>query len=172
MSLLVDPGSVGNLGGDAWVRCLASEGKKHGHMPKQTKRDRPLRVAGVGHGSQSAEYDCELPICLQQTTGIITSGTFTAPTIPNSDLPGLLGLDSLESLKCIIDFGTRKLYIPGPGDVSLGQAMSPGTDVSQLLKASSGHLLLPCSHFGQHGEHQKESENTVSLLASNDATPS
>ena len=114
--------------------------------------------------SQSHVYDCVLPIALQQTSGNITSGSFTTPTIPNSDLPGLLGLDSLESMSAIVDFGARKMYIPGPGGVEMPKALPPGTDTFQLQKAPSGHLLLPCTNFGS-GANRQSTGSEIALLA-------
>ena len=136
---------------------------KQRSVERHLHRQRPLRVAGVGHGSQVAEYDCVLPIVLRKTNGQILPGSFTTPTIPNSDLPGLLGLDSLEKLGAVVDFGNRTVYVPGAEGVALAKGMPPGTDSFDLERAPSGHLLLPCTFFrGRVGEH---SETPVSMLS-------
>ena len=64
-ALMVDPGSVGNLCGDAWARGVAAVAHHNGHQPKYTKPSRPLRVQGVGNGAQVCAYDCTLPIALR-----------------------------------------------------------------------------------------------------------
>jgi hypothetical protein len=50
-SLLIDPGSVGNLSGDAWAKGVAQAATKNGHTPSCEKRPRPLRVSVVGQGA-------------------------------------------------------------------------------------------------------------------------
>jgi len=142
----------------------------HGRQPIETKRDRPLRVAGVGHGSQEALHNCTIPICLMQTDGVVNSGTFEAPTIRHSQLPGLLGLSALEDTGAIIDFKRKRLYFPGPGDHNLESTLPPGTEAYQLDKAPSGHLLLPCTHYAaadkqQMGGIKREREPRLALLS-------
>ena len=60
-SLLVDPGSKGNLGGSKRVREQAEKAQEHKHPSKVAQRDRPLQVMGVGNGAQSFAYDCTVP---------------------------------------------------------------------------------------------------------------
>ena len=96
-ALVVDPGSVGNLCGDAWARGVAAAAHRHGHAPKYTKRSRPLRVQGVGNSAQTCGYDCTLPIALRQKDGkSISIGSIVTPTVAGSDLPGLLGLNAMK----------------------------------------------------------------------------
>ncbi len=84
-SLIVDPGSVGNLCGDAWAKGVAAAARQHGHKPSYAKRGRPLRV-------QSCNYDCTLPIALKQKDKSVALGQVVTPTVSGSDLPGVLGL--------------------------------------------------------------------------------
>ena len=51
-ALIVDPGSVGNLCGDAWARDVAKYAAQHSHHTSYEKRPRPLRVSGLGSGTQ------------------------------------------------------------------------------------------------------------------------
>lgn len=67
--------------------------------------------------------------------------TYTAPVIPDSKLPPLLGLKSLMSKRAIIDTQGRLLILPGEGGVEF--QCSPGTQVLNLDLSESGHLLLP-----------------------------
>ena len=52
-SIIVDPGSVGNLCGDKWARDVAMLAKRNGQKPYQ-KRPRPLDVCGVRNGHSRA----------------------------------------------------------------------------------------------------------------------
>ena len=52
-SVIVDPGSVGNLCGDKWAKDIATAAVRAGEKPEHKKRARPLDVSGVGNGSQA-----------------------------------------------------------------------------------------------------------------------
>ena len=160
-ALLIDPGSVGNLGGDQWAKSLAQHAHRNGYHPSFEKRERPLTVSGVGHGSQSAQYDCKLPVAFRQLDGKTTTlGSVNTPTVSNSDLPGLLGLASLRRNRAIIDFEKLQLFFRGPGDYDLAKSLPPGTDGFQCELTPSGHLVLPCSEFSP----QPKGEDPASSL--------
>jgi len=170
LGILVDPGSMGNLGGGPWTGSVAQAAQQHGRKPSQTKRDRPLRVSGVGNGSQTANYNVTLPVCLEKMDGQFTSGTFETPAITDSHIPGLLGLNSLSSRRAVLDMHTRRLHFLGSGDYRLETAMPQGTESYQLLTAPSGHLLLPCGRYNEFDRQQTNGSftldsTTVALLA-------
>ena len=104
-------------------------------------------MAGVGHGEQVCHYDCEVPITLSRVDGTTSSGSFTAPTIENSNLPALLGLQSLIDSRAILDLTTLRIHFCGPGDTQL--QLPPGSESYQCEKAPSGHLMLPCDQPAQ-----------------------
>ena len=92
-SLIIDLGSVGHLCGDRWAKTVAQAAARTGQEPTYQKRSKPLSVSGVGHGPQSAPFDCTLSISFRRADSeAISSGTVTTPAVANSDLPGLLGL--------------------------------------------------------------------------------
>ena len=64
-SIIIDPGSVGDLCGDRWAREVALMAKANGHKPIHKLRERALQVSGVGNGSQQCHYDCDLPVVLR-----------------------------------------------------------------------------------------------------------
>ena len=161
LGLLVDPGSIGNLGGDAWALDVAKVAIQNGRKPQQVRRDRPLKVSGVGHGSQSASHNCVLPSCFQKLDGSFHSGSFEAPIVKDSDLPGLLGLTSLKNRRAILDLVTNQLHFLGPGDYDLMTALPPGTDTFQLKHAPSGHLILPCNKFQEFDKEQANGKFTL-----------
>ena len=73
------------------------------------------------------------------------TGTFTAPTINHSDLPALLGLDTLRASNAVLDLRTLKLYMCGPAGAEISPG--PGSREFQLDISPSGHLMLPCTNY-------------------------
>ena len=173
--LLVDPGSVGNLGGNKWALTIGRQAMNHGRQPREVRRDRPLRVSGVGYGAPEATHNVVLPTCLKRLEGDLVSGTFETPIVggnnegEDSELPGLLGLMSLTNRRGVLDFVNKQLHFLGPGDFDLKTALPPGTESFQLITAPSGHLILPCTHYAEFDEKQKHGNltldpSTVSLM--------
>ena len=158
IGLLVDPGSVGNLAGDEWMQGLAKEAFSSGRKPSETRRPRPLQVSGVGAGAQECTHNCVIPTACVGADGKADEGTFTAPTVKGSQLPGLLGLHSLEQCRAILDMHKGKLHFCGPGDYDLEQHLPPGTKTYDLAKAPSGHLLLPCNLYDKADQQGKASK--------------
>ena len=93
-ALLLDIGSVGNLAGDEWVRQQAAMALRAGLRPGQRRRERPLTVRGVGKGGEKCTHNCIFPVTLLNTEGHPGSGTLDTPTVPDSQLPALLGLSA------------------------------------------------------------------------------
>ena len=103
-AILLDIGSVGNLGGDKWAKRVAIEAAKRGRKPNYTRRQRPLKVGGVGNGTQACGFDCNLPVAFRHSEKkTAVEGNITIPTVNDSELPGLLGLTALRKNKAIID---------------------------------------------------------------------
>ena len=146
-ALIIDPGSVGNLGGDEWARSVATAARAVGLRPREQTRQRPLEVKGVGNGSQRCTHNCVLPIALNQVNGCSRLGTFEAPIVGNSTLPGLLGLESLCHSRAVLDMVNMQLHLLGPADWR--PELPPGTETYELVRAPSGHLALPCSEFAE-----------------------
>ena len=169
-SIIVDPGSVGNLCGDKWAKEVARTATQNGHKPSYEKRPRPLKVSGVGNGAQECHYDCKLPVSLRHANNKDTStGHITIPAVHNSELPGLLGLTALRNNRTLIDFTTLKMYMMGPGDNELEKHLPPGTDTYQLELAPSGHMVLPCCEY-QPGS--SSSDHSLTLMSRSNATSS
>ena len=94
-------------------------------------------------------YDCTLPVSLNQSKegAAGKEGTIVIPSVQHSDLPGLLGLNTLRHNRAVLDFTTLEMHFLGPGDSKVNQSLPPGTDSFQLEIAPSGHLVLPRSEF-------------------------
>jgi hypothetical protein len=144
-SILVDPGSKGNLVGEDTSKYHATCAIKAGRTPQQHYREKALNVMGVGNGAQSCHFDTTIPIALRRQDGSVANGNFTAPMVPSSNLPALLGLDALKEQKAVLDIGNRMLHFVGPGDVEI--VLPPGSESYQLEVAPSGHLVLPIGNY-------------------------
>ena len=154
IGVMLDIGSVGNLAGEKWVLQLARKALEHGRRPEQIKRGRPLAVCGVGTGSQSCTHNCHIPCVIESDEGYI-KGMYKCPLVPGSDLPALLGLESLSNSRAIIDTIDGKLYFLGPGDYDLKSMLPPGTKCIQCIHSPSGHLMMPVDSFARCDEEEK-----------------
>ena len=131
-------------------KCLA-----HNARPLQQKRAHKLHLNGVGHGSQECVDDMTFPMAIKTDNLGTLAATFTTPIIRDSEVPALLGLDSLADLGAIIDVGKRKLYLPGNSGVEI--IPKADTAIITLAIAPSGHMIIPCDSFdgltGYEDEH-------------------
>ena len=144
--LLVDPGAHDNLVGAKTAERMQ---QIVGTSSKKLRMDKSLSVEGVGKSAQVASTAQRLALRLQTDEGESVSGTYTAPTIEDSELPPLLGLRSLKGFKAILDMGSNKLIIPGPAGCEIQR--SPGTVAYDLEVSDSGHLILPIDQVSNSG---------------------
>ena len=115
--------------------------KKHGLDVDMNPLDRVLTVEGVGAGSQDCTEKASIPMILE--TG--DHGTYVTPVIPNSNVPALLGMVTLESKRALIDVPGKKLYLLGQGEYRI--QVPEGSLELSLEKTESGHLMLPITEF-------------------------
>ena len=94
---------------------------------------------------RGASREWLIPITLPRTTGGYTQDRFTAPIIPESAVPGLLGLKSMMNHRVVLDLVNKRMIMCGPGQCEIKPP--PGSEVYQLEQAPSGHLLLPISDY-------------------------
>ena len=115
VGLLIDPGAHDNLIGAETLQKLTNQVGPHSERPLT----RPLSVEGVGKESQQAATAAKVPLYLTDEGGSQIHGNFTAPVVPNSALPPLLNnlMKSLMNKAAIMDTGTKRLTLPGPGGV-------------------------------------------------------
>jgi hypothetical protein len=140
--LLVDCGAWDNLVGDKWAWRQGTQAMQNGMPSTWREMDRGISVEGVGKQAQSTSIEGCIP-------GVLADGQtmdYTAPVLPDSELPALLGLRTLEEKHAVIDTrpNKRKLYLGADIQIIPG----PNTTVYDMEKAPSGHLLLPVSNFG------------------------
>ena len=147
----MDPGAWSNLVGETWAIEMAKKAIESGHRPNQAKLETPLNVAGVGNGTNSAEWEVHLPIAIDVQGDGTRISEFRAPSVggPGKDLPALLGLGSMSRQHGVLEMteGQEFLTFPGPGGYQV--EWSPGTRRYKLERASSGHLILPCDAFNK-----------------------
>ena len=144
VGILVDPGAHDNLVGDRTLKAMSEQAKS---SPVMRPLAQSMSVEGVGKASQTATEAGQIPIGVQGHLG-----SYTAPVIPDSDLPPLLGMRTLEGRRAILDMGSKNLIFPGPGGVHL--QLSPGSLVFPLEKSPSGHLILPIDKFSGESREQ------------------
>jgi hypothetical protein len=123
----VDPGAWANLVGVKMAREMTKRAMTAGRKVRREKMDM-LHDQGVGDRSQSCKYKMICPISAAHADGELRMAQITAPVAEETgeDLPGLLGLRSLEQMRAIGDCGGRKLYIPGPGEIQV--ILPPGSN--------------------------------------------
>jgi hypothetical protein len=148
---LIDPGAWSNLAGEGWVMTMAEKALKSGNVIGKGKLPKPMKVAGVGNGTNKAEWEVRMPIALTDFEGNVTLNEYHVPVVGEEgrELPALLGLQSMSRLSAVLEMnpGNEHLTLPGPGGYSIN--WSPGSIRYKLEQAPSGHLILPCDEFAK-----------------------
>ena len=107
----MDTGAVFNLTGDSWVHRM------EGHVPKSLpihyeELPEPQGVMGVGKHASTATHVAAVPVGMADQ-GIEPDENFRykATVITNSDVPALLGLQSMMASNCILDLRPGKMHM-------------------------------------------------------------
>ena len=145
VGLMPDTGAHDGLCGDRWARTQADHCRQNHKTVGQRKLEQPRNVRGVGHGSQTADYEVELACGLQDVHGRLHEETYRAPCIEGWDGPGLMGIQSLERSDALIRCKTGEIWFLGQGGVKIEP--SPGSRHFQMKKARSGHWMIPINRF-------------------------
>ncbi|CAK8987555.1 Uncharacterized protein SCF082_LOCUS1028, partial [Durusdinium trenchii] len=122
VGLLVDPGAHDNLIGEATAQQMCEELNTQLRLRNM---DKPLPVEGVGKSAQVANKAACIPMAVMDVSGTKTDATYTAPIIQGSLLPPLLGNRTLRKMQVIMDCGTGKLIVPGPGSIAITISEAP-----------------------------------------------
>jgi hypothetical protein len=166
LSVIVDTGAWTNLMGENLAKAIGQRAVDHGLKPEQRKMAEPLNIQGVG-GYQKCEWQVTCPVAVPDGQGTSALHRFSAPVVrqSGSNLPGLLGLKSMEEHRAVIDITRKMLIFPGPGDVEI--KLPPGSIEIQLEKAPSGHLVIPVDSYGNLAKRKGGLQNpTLELHAS------
>ena len=166
LSMIIDPGAWTNLMGVSTAKQLSERAVKAGHTPTQEQMPRPLNVQGVGNGTQQCRYQLKTPIAVPDQTGKATLHSITIPIVEGAggaEIPGLLGLRSMESLRAVLDMGRHELILPGAGEIET--TYPPGTTRIPLRKAPSGHLVMVIDDYERALKASGLPERSLELLA-------
>ena len=100
-SILADPGAWTNIGGENKFAALGRDATKHGYKVSQRKLEEPLKVQGVGDGTQLGHWEVRCPIAVtvlnEDGEEEVDLFHFEGPAIEGSgaDLPLILGAKSM-----------------------------------------------------------------------------
>ena len=141
VGLMPDTGAHDGLCGDQWARRQAMKCNEYQKKVDQQTLMEPRHVAGVGNGSQQANYEVELSTGMIDTSGVYHEEVFKAPCLENSGVPGLMGIQSLERNDAL----------------TASEALATG--------ASSGNRLWRCSAQCGRGERGRTPSATELVSA-------
>ena len=148
MGLLVDPGAHDNLIGSRTVDRINRICARHGLSCEFSPLPQTKSVGGVGKGAQFCVLKTKVPTALPG--GHRTH--YNAPVVPDSDLPGLLGNQTLMRNRAVMDVGRGILWFCGPGTIHFQPP--PGSIEMKLELSPSGHWMLPITEYKQESDHQ------------------
>ncbi len=139
-ALLIDTGARKGLTGSEWVDRVESMAVANG-LAVVRQPTPEMKVRGVGKFPQVINEEAIVPGYLEDGDAM----RCTLSIVPNSPLPALLGLDSMEAQDGIVDTRRteRKMYLGADARIVPG----PKTKVLQLYPAESGHLMLPITNY-------------------------
>ena len=139
--MILDTGAFTSIIGALLARALARIAVENGVPVEQVKLDKPMTIGGAGKGTETCNYALKTTLAVEHSDGAAYLHEWEAPTVEGNGehLPGLLGMDSLEKNKAIIDAGNGRLIYPGPGEVKI--ILPPGSIEMPIVKSPSGH---PC----------------------------
>ena len=140
-SLLIDTGAIKPLAGDQWVKRASAAAEVAGRGTSFVPLDRPLSVEGVGQGSNNCTERAVVPIAMED--GV--TGTYSPAVVPQSEIPALVGFDTLERRRVLLDCFNGKYYEIGAGGYDI--QLSPGSRLLHLHKAPTGHPMLPATQW-------------------------
>ena len=152
VALVIDTGSPKNTAGSNWTLSAREAAQSAGVDFRYQLRDRPLDIEGVGHGVHTCINDVSVQgaVPLSDGTSAITM-RYIAPVIPDSNVPGLLGLDSLRQMGAVLDCRNLQLHFVGEHtkETKAGMKFPEGTRTAQLELSESGHMMLPFSEYSK-----------------------
>jgi hypothetical protein len=139
--LVVDTGAINSLTGDQFANRLIKSAQAHGVGGALTEHPSPYSIEGVGKGSQSVSKLLKCGIAL----GDGSQAEYRASVVPQSELPGLLGLGPMVNQRVLLDLIHMKYIQIGEGGFDM--KLSPGSSVLDMEIADSGHILLPVTEW-------------------------
>ena len=157
--------------GEVTEREFADAGNKHGYETTYVPRTSRLYVNGIGAGAATCDYEAISPIAVKFDEQEATKETYKANITKGvgKNLPAIFGLDSMQEKDSVLVLrkGRELIAFPRPGGYKI--QWSPGTKLLPMVKAPSGHLVIPCDRFS---ELPKENERHEQIAFWTDNTTS
>ena len=108
--LLPDTGAKDGLCGERWAIHAGRWAQARGHKATVYKLAKQILVHGVGKGAQTATEGITVPIGMEDTDGKTHLCAYRVAVVRGSDVPALLGINSLEKMNAIIRCGTGEIW--------------------------------------------------------------
>ena len=140
-ALLIDTGAPKNMIGDKCADRIAAAATPHGFGMSVEPLARVMHIEGVGRNANTCDDCIVAPIALEG--GQVAH--YKAIRVKDSEIPAILGTESLEARRSIIDTVHGFLIELGPGEYEL--KLPPGSIVRKMHKAPTGHYMLPCTSW-------------------------
>jgi hypothetical protein len=142
-ALLVDTGCIEAIAGSEFVERVATSAMKAGRGSEYHPLSSHVQIEGVGSGASTCTREAYLPIAMEDG---LTS-VHRTKEVPQSNLPGLVGLEVMDRRKVLLDIVHNKFIEVGAGGFTLN--LSPGSRVLHMKRAPTGHLMLPCTEWNK-----------------------
>ena len=139
--LVIDTAAVHSIAGEHWFQRSSDLAKAHGQGSSLAPLQRSFNIEGVGKDSNEVTHHGIVPIAMANGE----SGPYSADILRDSPLPGLLGLEPMIKERTLLDLHSGMMMFVGDGGYEL--KLSPGSSAHKLLRAKSGHLILPTSEW-------------------------
>ena len=101
---------------------MAEKALKSGNVIGKGKLPKPMKVAGVGNGTNKAEWEVRMPIALTDFEGNVTLNEYHVPVVGEEgrELPALLGLQSMSRLNAVLEMNPGNQLVPRLDQVQAG----------------------------------------------------
>ena len=164
--LIPDTGAVDDISGSEFVDRQALEASKHGYEVEWEKLERPKGVSGVGGKDKVCHQRARIPCALPDKSMM----KYCPAVIPTSDVPPLVGVDSMSRLN--VFFGTRDgAFTMVPEGQNENIVWPEGTKHIKCVQAPSKHWLLTVSAWNEISREKESTGKPASSFVSSSIYP-
>ena len=141
---VIDSGSADHHCSDGWAEAFAEAAFGYGRGSIDEEKKTPPGDNGASQDPQPAMYDWTPPVPprVAESRRDISSGTTTL-VITTSDLPSLLGLESLRESRAMVVFGTQRKHCAGSDEDDQHPELWLNPSGLQCDPKPPDHLVLP-----------------------------
>ena len=159
VGIMPDTGAHSGLCGSVWARKQAAVCAEYGKYYGQERLPETRHVSGVGQGSQKTDTKVILTVGMVDTSGQYWEEKFEAPCLPDSRVPGLMGIDSMKHNDVLYRCKTGEIWFLGKGGVKIEP--SPGSRHFQMKESKSGHWMIPICRFRRDPKDHRTTQTTM-----------